>query len=157
MTYRIGTVAAKMGLSPSTIRFYDKHGLLPFVQRDANGDRQFTDNDLNYLDVITALKRSGVPVDTIAHFIELCMQGDSTLTERYHYLQVEGDALAGRIKELQAQMAFLKFKQWYYETAIAAGTEAIHFKSGTHDFDPAAKREYMATHPEETDFKKFID
>jgi DNA-binding transcriptional MerR regulator len=69
MNYRIGEVAKKIGVSSSTLRFYDKHGLLPFVQRDNNGNRRFTDNDLNYLDVITVLKRGGVTVETIAKFI----------------------------------------------------------------------------------------
>ncbi|WP_369404575.1 MerR family DNA-binding transcriptional regulator [Secundilactobacillus odoratitofui] len=57
MTYTIGQVAKRLGVSTSTIRFYDKHGLLPFVKRDENGIRQFSENDMNYLDVITVLKK----------------------------------------------------------------------------------------------------
>lgn len=157
MTYRIGEVAKKLNISTSTLRFYDKHGLLPFVQRDEHGNRQFNDNDLNYLDVITVLKRSGVPVETIGKFIDLCMQGDSTLKQRYQYLEDEEQELNNRIQTLKQQKAFLKFKKWYYETAIAAGTESVHFKPGTQDFDPQTKRDYLRTHPNETDFESFVD
>ena len=156
MTYRIGEVAKKLGLSTSALRFYDAHGLLPFVHRDAQGNREFTDNDLNYLDVITVLKKSGVQVATIADFIRLCMQGDDTLKQRYAYLEDTEQALDDQIRALQQQKAFLKFKQWYYQTAIDAGTEAIHFKAGTHDFDPAAKREYLRLHPDAVDFASFV-
>jgi len=157
MTYRISEAAAKMKVAPSTLRFYDKHGLLPFVQRDDHGNRVFTDNDLNYLEVITALKNSGVHIDTIAEFIQLNMQGDATLSDRYAYLKDEGTRLEAHIQTLQTQLAFLKFKQWYYETAIAAGTEAIHFKPGTTDFDPYTKQKYLDTHPQETLFQAFLD
>lgn len=157
MSYRIGEVAKKLGVPTSTLRFYDKHGLLPFVQRDESGNRRFTDNDLNYLDVITALKRSGVPVETIATFIDLCMQGDTTLEQRYQYLKETELSLADQVHQLELQMAFLKFKKWYYETAINAGTEAIHFLPGTKDFDPKAKQEYFSQHPEESNFKVFLD
>ena len=54
-------------------------------------------------------------------------------------------------------MAFLKFKKWYYETAIAAGTEASHFLPGTEDFDSQTKRDYYAQHPEELNFARFLD
>lgn len=157
MTYTIGQVAKRLGVSTSTIRFYDKHGLLPFVKRDENGIRQFSENDMNYLDVITVLKKSGVPVDTIAEFIALCMAGDTTLTARYDYLKNTEQTLAAKIAELNKQMAFLKFKQWYYQTAIEAGTEAIHFLPGTRDFDPATKREYLEQHPDAGAFADFVD
>lgn len=54
-----------MGTTPSTIRYYDKNGLLPFVKRDQNGHRAFVDNDFNFLKVINCLKKSGVPVKDI--------------------------------------------------------------------------------------------
>lgn len=156
MSYTIGQVAKRLGVPASTIRFYDKHGLLPFVERDENGNRRFTENDMNYLDVITVLKKSGVPVDTIAEFIALCMTGDTTLEARYDYLKDTEQMLAAKIAELNQQMAFLKFKQWYYRTSIAAGTEDIRFLPGTRDFDPATKREYLAGHPDAGAFRDFV-
>lgn len=155
-TYTIGEVAKLMQLPASTIRFYDKHGLLPFVKRDAHGQRQFSENDLNYLDVITVLKKSGVPVDTIAQFIQLCQAGDATLQQRYDYLTKTEAQLAQKVQELQEQQAFLNFKKWYYQQALAAGTEQVNFKPGTHDFDPAVKQRYAATKAAPPAFKKFL-
>ncbi|GEA92392.1 hypothetical protein PDA01_02850 [Pediococcus damnosus] len=82
MNYSIGEVAEKMGTNTSTLRYYDKKGLLPFVDRDAAGRRKFKDNDFNFLKVINCLKKSGVPIKDISKFINLCLQGDGTLQER---------------------------------------------------------------------------
>lgn len=100
MTYSISQAAAMMGTTPSTIRYYDKNGLLPFVKRDQNGRRAFVDNDFNFLKVINCLKKSGVPVKDIAGFINLCMQGDQTLAERYDYLDQEETVIEAKVAEL---------------------------------------------------------
>lgn len=89
MRYSIGEAAEKIGTNPSTLRFYDKKGLLPFVDRDEAGRRKFKDNDFNFLEVIQCLKKSGVPVKDIAKFINMCLQGDGTLKKRYDYLDNE--------------------------------------------------------------------
>jgi hypothetical protein len=88
---------------------------------------------------------------------DLCMVGDSTLNERYKYLKHAEKDLDEEIHQLKQQMAFLKFKEWYYQTAIDAGTESIHFLPDINDFDPKTKREYLNLHPEETDFAPFVD
>lgn len=155
-SYSIGEIAKKTGITASTIRFYDRHGLLPFVKRDEHGNRQFTDDSLNYLEVITVLKKSGVPVDVIGQFITMCMAGDTTLNQRYDYLREEERRLDDKIQELNEQKEFLKFKQWYYQTAIEAGTESIHFLPGTKNFDPHTKQEYYEQNQVSPQFKKFL-
>lgn len=142
MSMRIGEVAERMGISTSAIRFYDRKGLLPFVDRDEHGRRQFKENDFNYIETIDCLKRSGVPIKTIATFIELCMQGDASLRQRYDYLDEEEQHLQAKIEELQAQQAFLHFKKWYYKTAIEAGTESLHFIPGTTLFQPDLQEQF---------------
>lgn len=99
LNYSIEQVAAKMGTNASTLRYYDKKGLLPFVDRDAAGRRQFKDNDFNFLEVIDCLKKSGVPVKDIGKFISLCLQGDGTLHQRYDYLDHEEGVLEQRCKK----------------------------------------------------------
>lgn len=141
--YSIGDVAEKMGISTSAIRFYDRKGLLPFVERDNAGRRKFKQNDLNFLEVINCLKKSGVPIKDIAHFIDLCMQGDGTLQERYDYLDHEEAALEQRIKKMKDQLDFLRFKKWYYKTSVEAGTEKIHFTPGTNVVNPDTKHQYQ--------------
>lgn len=86
MLYSIGQVADKLNISTYTLRYYDKEGLLPFVDRNESGRRIFKDADFNYLETISCLKEAGLPVKQIASFIELCLAGDRTLDERYEFL-----------------------------------------------------------------------
>ncbi|MBP2057536.1 DNA-binding transcriptional MerR regulator [Lactobacillus colini] len=142
MKYSIGQVAEIMGINTSALRFYDKKGLIPFVKRDENGRRYFEDNDLNFIEVIDCMKKSGLEINDIKKFISLCMSGDQTLKERYDFLDHEEEVLIQRIKELQAQLAFLRYKKWYYKTSLEAGTEGIHFMPGTNEVDPNTKKQY---------------
>lgn len=143
MNYSIGEVANKMGTNPSTLRYYDKQGLLPFVDRDQAGRRRFKDNDFNFLAVIDCLKKSGVPIKDIGQFVSLCLQGDDTLQQRYNYLDQEENVLEHKVQEMQKQLNFLRFKKWYYKTAVEAGTESIHFTPGTNFVDPTTHDQYQ--------------
>lgn len=127
MRYSIGEIANKLGVPTSTLRYYDKRGLLPFVDRDQAGRRNFKDNDLNFLQVIECMKKCGMSISEIRHFIDLCMKGDITLDARYKLLKQEEEAVKGQIKTLQDQLDFLHYKMWYFKTSLEAGTEAIHF------------------------------
>lgn len=142
MKYSIGEVAERMGTNTSTLRYYDKQGLLPFVDRNAAGRREFKDNDFNFLEVINCSKKSGVPVKDIGKFINLCLQGDETLRERYDYLDQEERVLEEKVTEMQKQLDFLRFKKWYYKTSVEAGTEDIHFTEGTKFVDPETHQQY---------------
>jgi DNA-binding transcriptional MerR regulator len=142
MTYSIGQVADKLDISPYTLRYYDKEGLLPFVERNAAGRRRFKDNDFNFLEVIVCLKEAGVPVKQIGHFIDLCMTGDSTLHDRYDFLAEHEAQLEAKMVRLQHTLDFLRWKKWYYKTALQAGTESIHYLPGTNHVDPAVHAEF---------------
>ena len=83
MTYTIKEVAEKMGVSVPTLRYYDKQGLLPMVERKNGGIRSFTDKDLKGVKTIEYLKRSGMPINDIKKFIDWCNEGDSYLEKRY--------------------------------------------------------------------------
>lgn len=146
MRYSIGEVAQKTSIPASTLRYYDKHGLLPFVDRNQNGQRSFKDNDLNFLEVISCMKKCGMSIKEIRHFIDLCMQGDVTLDARYDLLNREEQTVAKQIKELEQQLQFLHYKMWYFKTAVEAGTEKIHMIS-TPEGDrvaPDIQKQYQA-------------
>ncbi len=126
MRYTIGEVAKKLNVPTSTLRYYDKKGLLPFVDRDKAGRRSFKDNDLNFLEVIGCMKQCGMKISEIRHFINLCMIGDSTLLDRYDLLSQEEKSVVKQIRTLEDQLKFLHYKMWYFKTALDAGTEKIH-------------------------------
>ncbi|OPJ56124.1 MerR family transcriptional regulator [Clostridium oryzae] len=126
MTYTIRQVAEKMGVTVPTLRYYDKEGLLPFVDKKPNGTRVFKDEDFEGLAVISCMKNSGMPIKDIKKFMDLCNEGDSTLKERLGIFLERKKVVQKQIEELNNIMKTINHKIWYYETAIEAGTEEIH-------------------------------
>lgn len=124
MLYTIGEMAKVLSIPPSTLRYYDKEGLLPFVERSSGGIRMFTEKDHEWLKVIECLKQSGLSIKEIRDFIDMAMQGDeSSLTKRLTLFQTRRDAVKKQIKDMQETLNLLEFKCWYYEKAIQDGTE----------------------------------
>lgn len=122
MHYTVGEMAKKLGVSPSTLRYYDKEGLLPFVARSEGGIRIFQDSDLEWLHIISCLKATGMQIKDIRSFIYLCMQGDETIDARLSLFQKRKAEVERQMAELQDTLDTITFKCWYYETAKAAGT-----------------------------------
>lgn len=129
MKYTISEAAKKTNLTAHTIRYYDKEGLLPFVERTESGIRYFTENDLEGLGVINCLKATGMPIKEIKIFMDWCVQGDSTLKERYNMFLERKTAVQNQIEELQKALDKINYKCWYYKTAMEAKTENIHHSS----------------------------
>ncbi|GER67613.1 MerR family transcriptional regulator [Weizmannia acidilactici] len=126
MRYTIGEVAKITGFSKYTLRYYDKQGLLPFLDRTENGIRIFKDSDLSFLSVISCLKETGMSIKEIREFVKWCMEGDSTLALRLKMFEEHKKAVEEQIKNLQKNLEKINHKIWYYQTALEAGTEAIH-------------------------------
>lgn len=126
MGYPIGKAAEKSGLSIHTLRYYEKEGLLPFVERTPSGQRNFKEDDFVWLSVITCLKETGMPIKDIKEFIDWCLEGDSTLEKRLNMFQKQKEFVQAQMDALQKHLDRIDHKIWYYETAVKAGTEAIH-------------------------------
>ena len=124
MAYTVGEMAKKLGLSASTLRYYDKEGLLPFVERSDGGARLFSERDFGWLKVIECLKRSGLSIKEIKSFTEMAQRGDASLAERLALFTARREAVRGMIEELRETLAVLDFKCWYYGLAVSDGTEA---------------------------------
>lgn len=125
MMYTVGEMAKLLNMQPSTLRYYDKEGLLPFVERSPGGMRVFKEKDYEWLQVITCLKNTGMPIKDIRHFIEMAMAGDETIDERLQLFLRQREAVKKQMQELQGILDLLDFKCWYYETAKEAGTTAV--------------------------------
>lgn len=122
MSYSIGAVAKIMGVAPSTLRYYDKEGLLPRVERNAGGLRVFNDDDLGTLRMIECLKRAGLSIKDIRQFMEWCEEGDGTLDKRLQMFRERRAAVQQQMADLQATLDMIDYKCWYYETAEEAGS-----------------------------------
>lgn len=126
MFYTVGEMAKKMGVAPSTLRYYDKEGLLPFVERSGGGIRMFKDSDFEWLSIIECLKKTGMPIKDIKTFIDWCIEGDSTIGKRLALINEQREAMLLQMKQMQETLNMLNYKRWYYETAQQAGTCAVH-------------------------------
>lgn len=125
MIYTVGEMAKMLSVAPSTLRYYDKEGLLPFVERSGGGMRVFKEADFEWLFIIDCLKKTGMPIKDIRDFIEMVMKGDETIGERLELFRKQRKAVEAQISQLQATLDILNYKCWYYETAKKAGTTAV--------------------------------
>lgn len=122
MFYTVGEMAKRLGVAPSTLRFYDKEGLLPFVERSESGIRVFKDSDYEWLHVIECLKKTGMPLKDIKEFITMAIKGDDTIDGRLDLITKQKESVERQIEELAYIHKVLEFKKWYYETAKKEGT-----------------------------------
>ena len=123
MPYTIKDMSKLTGLPASTLRYYDKQGLLPNLRRDQNNVRIFTEQDYHHLRLIECLKRSGLSIKDIKNFIDLAGQGDTALAERRDIFTRRREILRRELSDLQEVLGVIEYKCWYYETACKNGTE----------------------------------
>lgn len=124
MMYTVGEMARLLGVPASTLRYYDKEGLLPFVERSPGGMRMFQKQDYEWLQVISCLKKAGMPLKDIRAFIAMTIEGDSTIDSRLELIRHRREAALAQMAELRQTLEVLDFKCWYYETAKEAGSIA---------------------------------
>ncbi|MGN0293889.1 MAG: MerR family transcriptional regulator [Lachnospiraceae bacterium] len=120
--YTIGQVSEMFNIPVSTLRYYDKEGLFPGMKR-ASGIRQFSDSEIEALHVIECLKKSGLEIKDIRLFMSWCAEGPATYENRKKLFENRKAALEAQMRELEKNMAMIRFKCWYYEQAIVDGNE----------------------------------
>ncbi|MDO5387901.1 MAG: MerR family transcriptional regulator [Clostridia bacterium] len=125
MLYTVGEMSKMLEIPTSTLRYYDKEGLLPFVERSKSGIRMFKEADYEWLQVINCLKKAGMSLKDIKNYIYMAMEGDKTIDERLSLFQKQKKAIEDQISELQETLNIVNFKCWYYEKAKEAGTTSV--------------------------------
>ena len=120
--YTIGQVSVMFSLPISTLRYYDKEGLFPNIERQS-GIRKFSENEIEALRVIECLKASGLEIKDIKQFMDWVKEGESTYEKRRELFEARKKAVEEEIANLQKMLDMVKFKCWYYETAIKDGGE----------------------------------
>lgn len=148
-TYSISEVAETFNMTPHTLRYYDKEGLFPLIERTPGGKRAFKQSDLDALKIIECLKASGMPIKEIKHFIEWCSEGDSTLQQRYNMFLERKACVEAQMEELKKTMAVIEHKCSYYKTALESGTEAVLEPPTTKDAGFFKKISDLETKPDE--------
>lgn len=117
--YTVKEVAEMLDLSTYTIRYYENTGLVPFVARTDGNIRMFSDHNISWLRLVHCLRSTGLPVEDVKHYIDMCLKGDSTIPERAQLIFQQEKNLRQQIKTLQNQMEVLKYKKTYYENLLA--------------------------------------
>jgi DNA-binding transcriptional MerR regulator len=116
MGYSIAEVAEKTHLTPHTLRYYEKEGLLPFVDRSDSGNRDFKETDLEWLELICCLKNTGMPIKKIKEYIQLCLKGDSTIEVRRKIFLKHKEDVLNQMAELQKNLDKINCKINHYDS-----------------------------------------
>lgn len=115
MNYSIHQVAQKLGMTPSALRYYDKEGLLPTLKRTDSGIRTFGDTEIEWLGLICCLKNSGMAIQDIKHFMNLCLQGEYTCEERKEVLEKHKAEILARMEVLTKSLRTINYKIEHYK------------------------------------------
>ena len=121
--YTIGQVAEMFGLPISTLRYYDKQGLFPHMER-VSGIRKFSDTEIEALRVIECLKKAGMEIKDIKQFMDWCVEGPSTYPQRRAMFKAQRTHVEAEIERMNRTLDMLKFKCWYYEQLNQGDNEA---------------------------------
>src|SRR5690606_13338730 len=106
------------GLTEHAVRFYTDKGLVPSIQRNENNIRLFDEESINWLHGIKCLKQSGMPIEVIKKYIDLCLEGDSTIAERYTLMMEHKEAALAKLEEAKRHIAHLEEKTILYQDIL---------------------------------------
>lgn len=143
--YTIGEVSKMFDIPVSTLRYYDKEGLFPHIERKS-GIRQFSDEEIEAIRVFECLKKSGLKIKEIKQFIDWTQLGNNTLEERKALFNRQKNKIEEEINNLNKTLDMLNFKCWYYDEAVKAGDEQSVKKKIPEILPQDIKRSYNNSH-----------
>lgn len=116
--YTVKEVAELLDLTVHTIRFYTDKGLVPGLQRDKNNNRIFNDDSIHWLTGAKNLKKCGMSVEDIKKYVDLCLEGDATIEERYEIIRKQKEAVLAQLEEVKFMAEFITNKEEHYRDII---------------------------------------
>jgi len=125
MIYSIGDISKMLSISISTLRYYDKEGLLPLINRTSGNIRVFDDTDVECLKMIECLKNTGMPLKDIKQFFQWCEEGDSTIDQRYKLFLHQKEKTEKQISLLQNALNRINYKCEFYRISKENGTTNV--------------------------------
>ena len=123
MFYTIGQISKQTGIPISTLRYYDREGMFPSMERSSGGIRVFSDHEIGVLRIIECLKKSGLPIKEIKEFLAWCEEGDASLQKRRNLFYKRREEVQRQLHDLQDTLHTLAYKCWYYDQAMKEGNE----------------------------------
>ena len=117
--YSMKQACQATGMSYEGLKYYCNQGLVPGVKRDAAGRRVFDQADIDWLRGLLCLKKCAMSMEEMKEYLALCRQGSATIPQRKAILARKRQALEARMAELRETIAFLDWKQGYYDELLA--------------------------------------
>lgn len=115
---KIAEVSQRYAISADTLRYYERIGLLPSVNRTDSGIRDFNELDVRRIAFIKCMRSAGLPIDVLSEYMELVQQGDTTIAARKEILITQRGQLVARMAEMQKTLDLLNYKISVYENAL---------------------------------------
>jgi len=122
---KIGEVSQKYDISTDTLRYYEKVGLIPSVNRNESGIRDYNETDIKRVEFIKCMRGAGLPIEALTEYMNFVMQGDKTIEARKEILKKQRELLATRIQEMQKTLDLLDYKISVYEDALLKKEQAM--------------------------------
>ncbi len=119
MEYLIKDASKKLNISIYTLRYYDKEGLTPFVKKDENGVRKYTDEDLEWIRMLINLRDIDMPISNIKEYIELYLKGDETIEQRRDIMCRYREYIKKKVEDTISSLEMATEKLRNYDSAVA--------------------------------------
>ncbi len=117
--YTMMQVCRELDMTYQTLKYYCNEGLVPNVKRDGNNRRVFDEKDMKWIKDLTCLKKCGMSILEMKEYLELCLQGESTIIQRKEMLAKKREALLDSIKELEGSVDYIDWKQNFYDEVLS--------------------------------------
>jgi DNA-binding transcriptional MerR regulator len=115
---RISKVCERYSISSDTLRYYERIGLIPPVNRNRGGIRDYNEIDIKRVEFIKCMRSAGLPIEALIEYVKLVQQGDQTIEARKEILQVQRERLVAKMEEMQETLDILDYKISVYEKAV---------------------------------------
>ncbi len=117
----ISDVSKKYGISQDTLRYYEKIGVIPPVNRNESGLRDYTEEDCGWVELAAFMRSAGLPLDALTEYVRLSREGDTTIPERRQLLLEQKERLMIQLKAIQETLERLDYKISRYDKAMETG------------------------------------
>lgn len=125
--YSMKETCSKVGMNYQTLKFYCNKGLIPNVKRDKNNYRIFDDNDIGWINSLSCLKKCGMSISEIKQYMNLCLEGKSTIPQRKSLLDMKRNELLENLKQIQESIDYIDWKQGFYNDILSGKTEYFSY------------------------------
>lgn len=115
MFYTMKKACEATGWNYEALKYYCNEGLVPNVKRDSRNRRIFDDHDIAWIKDLACLKKCNMSIEEMKEYLDNCLKGPSTICERQKFLSQKREALLEEIKALEASIAYIDWKQQFYD------------------------------------------